>query len=125
MILQTYQSSVTKSQSKQSKFINEFTEYAPNKFSQEGLRLLYRYLLSFKEQTGVTVDFDDVIGIELEYGERDCKEFYESIRYEDDFRSWFNPRSKVIKHAVRQYLEEKGAFVGFTYISTVVYCRSY
>ena len=97
-------------------------------FSKEGLNLLFDYLEELEDDNGVQIEFDTT-NLCLTYAENtleDVASVANQTILQKALRALEDPededeREEVTKLAVKQFLESKGAFIGFTDQNTVVY----
>lgn len=97
-------------------------------FSDEALNLLFDHLESLEESTGAQIEFDPYL-ISVCYYESAIEDvasvtnqtiLRKALRALDDPEDE-DEREEVTKLVVKQFLESKGAFIGFTDQDTVVY----
>ena len=97
-------------------------------FSDEALNLLFDRLESLEESTGAQIEFDPCL-ISVCYHES-AIEGVASVANQTILRTALralsdpedeDEREEVAKLIVKQFLESKGAFIGFTNQGTVVY----
>lgn len=83
-------------------------------FSYEGLASLWEYLEQYEEDTGEELELD-VIAFCCDFSEESPEDIAQSygVEMEED--------ESTIEEAVRAYLEDNGAFVGFGDNGTIVY----
>lgn len=94
-------------------FKREFKAIRPNNFTDEGLILLWDYLEEYEQSTGKELELD-IIALCCDYSEDEPQDIAQS--YDIDTTGEGEPLQ-----IVRQYLEEKTAFVRTTPSGTLLY----
>jgi hypothetical protein len=86
-----------------------------NQFSYDGLEILFDYLEQYEEGTGEEVELD-VIALCCDFAEEDPRGIAEN--YGIDNRGMSDDETS---EAVREYLEEQGAYIGATDLGMIIY----
>ena len=90
-----------------SAFRDAFRAVRPNNFSYEGLEVLFEYIEEYEQDTGEELELD-VIAICCDFSEDTVADIVKS--YSIDLTDCTDEDEQA--EAVREYLEDNGAFVG-------------
>lgn len=114
-------------------FVNYMTRLFPNKFTREGLGILFEYLEQSEEQTGTEEEFDPQ-QIQLTYAESNYRRLTPKLNQSEapigegkklcSSIDISGHSLKELQQNVKKHIEESGAIcIGFTSDKTVIYTR--
>ena len=91
-----------------------------NRFSYDGLGVLFDYLEEYEESTGEELELD-VIGICCEWEEADYQGIAESYGLDNDIDNWLEMDSEERKESVLAYLNDNTLVAGETDDGMIIY----
>ena len=109
-----------------SDFRSEFARWSDYKdrFSYEGLGILFDYLEEYEQSTGEEMEMD-VIGISCDWYEADWESIYSDYSIDLCVDDWDEMDNDERKSAVLEWLNDRTMVAGETSDGGIVYCTSF
>lgn len=110
-----------------SDFRSEFARWSDykNRFSYEGLGILFEYLEQYEQDTGEEMEMD-VVGISCDWYEADWQSIASDYSIDDDIvDGWEDMNEDERKKNVLEWLNDRTMVAGETADGGIVYCTSF